>query len=232
VEATLMKIVSVAALYLFFAGLAFGECVTIETRKPLPSSGTVRIDAFVDGKPRPDATLEVFLTDKERIASLRTDIHGNAVLPPLKPGFYSIFASSGEDLRAELYLEVLGNAKNEMGAFSLELVSFPDTQAALRTAKTMPAGKQIQEFKGVVEDQSGAAVPKALIWIIRRGDTKDAKAIAIKADDSGHFSSPLSVGTYVVLVQSQGFRSEILVFEIAKNGQPKELHALLKVASC
>ena len=229
-----LKLVSLAALSLVSAGLSFGECVEVTARKALPSSGNVRVAVFLEGRPRAGATVEVFLTDKEHGASLRTDIHGVAVLPQLKPGFYSILASSGEDFHADLNLQVPENPKATASAFSMELLpfAFPDTQSALRTAETMPVTEKLQEFKGVVEDQSGAVVPKALIRIIRRGDANNEKSTKIKADESGHFSSPLPDGIYVVLVQAQGFRKEILVFEIASDGQAKELHAHLKVASC
>src|SRR5690349_19273010 len=101
-----MKTISIAALSLVLAGLVYGECIEVTAQKTLPSSGNVRITAFQEGRPREGATVEVFLKDKEHIASLRTDAQGVAVLPPLKPGFYSISASAGEDFRADLYLQV------------------------------------------------------------------------------------------------------------------------------
>jgi len=229
-----LKMLSLAALPLVCAGLSFGECVEVSTQKALPSSGNVRVTAFLEGRPRAGATVEVFLTDKEHVASLRTDIRGVAVLPQHKPGFYSILAASGEDFHADLYLQVTENPKEAASAFPMELLpfTFHDTQSALRTAETMPVNEKLQEFKGVVEDQSGAVVPKASIWTIRRGDATNEKLTRIKADESRHFSSSLPGRIYVVLLQAQGFRKEILVFEIARDRQAKELHALVKVASC
>lgn len=227
-----MKTISVAALSLVLAGLVSGECIEVTAQKTLSSSGNVRITAFQEGKPREGATVEVFLKDKEHIASLRTDAQGVAVLPPLKPGFYSISASAGEDFRADLYLQVF--EKTVTSSFSLELqsVSFVDTQAALRASEAMPVNERIQEFKGVVEDQSGAVVPGALIKILPRNDGERAKWITLKTDEAGHFSSALPVGTYTALIQLRGFRTQILVFAIARDGQAKELHALMKVVSC
>lgn len=228
-----LKALSIAVLYFIVAGLTFGECVEVSSRKALPSSGNVRITAILQGQPLAGAALEVSLSEREHIASVRTDAHGVTVLPPLKPGFYSIFGSFGEEWHADLYLLVSESSRNEPSSFSLEFLSvFPDADAAFRAAGTTQVIEKVQEFRGLVKDQSGAGVPGALIKISRRQDGANSKAVTLRTDESGHFSTTLPEGTYTALIHLNGFRTETLVFELARNGLPKELHAVLKVASC
>jgi hypothetical protein len=196
-----------------------------------PSSRNVRITAYVNGKPLQGTEVEVFQTEKESLVSLSADDHGVAMLPPLKPGFYSLVAASGEDLVAGLYLHVMENSESKVSVFSMDLRPTAIAQM-LATAARMPVSERVQEFKGVAEDPSGAGVPGALIEVYPMGSEVKSKRIQLKADENGHFSAPLADGTYTVLVRMQAFRDSFLVFEVARDGQAKELRVSLRVGGC
>ncbi|HKM83283.1 MAG TPA: hypothetical protein VJY15_20275 [Candidatus Acidoferrum sp.] len=196
-----------------------------------PSSRNVRITAYVNGEPLQGTEVEVFQREKEPLGSLSTDDHGVAVLPPLKPGFYSIVAASGEDLVANLYLHVMENAESEVSVFSMDLQPTATAQM-LATAAKMPVTERIQEFKGVAEDPSGAGVPGASIEVYPRGSEAKSKRIQLKADENGHFSAPLADGIYTVVVRMQAFRDSFLVFEVTQDGKAKELRVSLRVGGC
>lgn len=173
--------------FLLYASLASSECVEVI---PVPSSRNVRITAHVNGKPLQGAEVEVFQTG----VSFYTDDQGVAMLPPLKPGFYSIVAASGEDLVASLYLHVMENSESKVSVFLMDLQPTAKAQM-LATAAKMPVSERVQEFKGVAEDPSGAGVPGALIEVYPRDSEAKSKRIQLKAGENGHFSAPLADGT-------------------------------------
>ncbi len=205
----------------------------IQAAKMPVSNRNVRITAFLDGKPIPGATVEVFqmgeepldlTARREPLVSLSTDDRGVAVLPQLKQGLYRIVATSGVDLDSTLYLAVAKNAEDKASEFSIDL-------KPTQTAK-IPVSERIQEFKGVVKDPSGAPVAGALIKAFAKDSKVKTKVLEVKADENGHFSGPLSDGTYAVFVEAPGFRTRVLVLEVDKNGEGKELHVPLLVGSC
>ncbi len=56
--------------------------------------------------------------------------------------------------------------------------------------------------------------------------------IELKTDENGKFSAPLGDGTYVVLVESQGFKIGAVIFEIARNAEAKPLQVTLQIQAC
>jgi Carboxypeptidase regulatory-like domain len=218
----------VAVLLLFSASLSFGECVEAS---PVNSSRNVRVIVLKDGKTQQKVKVELFAEGKGFIVSLLTDEHGIAFLPTLKPGFYSILASTGEDLEASQSLRVLDEAEVKMSSFTMNL--WPNVTARMTAAaESAPVRARIQEFKGVVVDPSGAAIPGALVSVYPRGSDKKRKTVQIKADESGQFSAPLPEGIYTVVVGARAFRGKFVVFELVRDGETKPLQVLLQVDYC
>jgi protocatechuate 3,4-dioxygenase beta subunit len=231
------KSLTVLSACLLYASLTAAECVVVTALQPQLSSKKVQITVFADGKPSQHAAVEVDLiaNGKETLVSLFTDDYGVVKLPRLKPGNYSIGATSADALQSNfLLLHVLDHAGGKETVFSLQLQP-TFTSAAEPTlvgAAKMPASERIQAFKGIVEDVTGAGVPGALIEIFPRNSGDSTKIVRFKTDGSGHFSATLASGTYTAIVRAPGFRDWRLVFEIARDGEAKELHAQVQIWSC
>ena len=223
---------AVLLLFLLSSCTANAQCGVVTTENPpMPVSTKVRITVMAYGKALPGATVEVSQTGKAPLSTVSTDDHGLAVLPPLKPGLYTVVVVSGDALLSESHLQAMEHPEGKASELSINLKPTGTAQVLAITAR-MPVDERVQEFKGVVADPSGAAVPGAFIEVYPRGSEAKSKGIQLKADENGRFSAPLADGTYTVVVRMQAFRIWFLVFDVARDGQTKELHPLLIVDSC
>jgi hypothetical protein len=227
-----MKTILVLIASLFFSVLANAECTAVSPVNPQPSFKNVSIIAFVSGKPVQAATVAILLVGKE-LFSLRTDDHGVVTFPPLQPGFYSLVATSGDNLRSEMFLHV-SDSEDKTSTFAMDLVApqFPAKEQVLAATRRMPVSVRIQALKGIVQDQSGAAVAGAVVQVFPKEFGEKLATIELKTDENGKFSPPLGDGTYVVLVESQGFKIGAVIFEIARNGEAKPLQVTLQILAC
>ena len=227
-----MKTIPVLIASVFFSVFANAECTTVSSVNPQASFRNVSIIAFVNGKPAQAATVAILLVGKE-LFSLRTDDHGVATFPPLQPGFYSVVATSGDNLRSEMLLHVSDSA-NKTSTFGMDLVApqFPAKEPVLAASRKMPVSVRIPTLKGIVQDQSGAAVAGAVVQVFPKESGEKLATIELRTDDNGKFSAPLGDGTYVLLVQSQGFIIGTAIFEVAGNGEAKLLQITLKILMC
>ena len=227
-----MKTIPVLIASLFFSFFANAECTTVRSVNPQPSFRNVSIIAFMNGKQAQAATVSIRLAGKD-LFSLRTDDHGVATFPPLQPGFYSVVATSGDNLRSEMFLHVSDSA-NKTSTFGMDLVPplFPAKESVLAASRKMPVSVRIPTLKGIVQDQSGAAVVGALVQVFPKESGEKLATIELKTDENGKFSAPLGDGTYIVLVQSLGFKIGAVIFEIARNGEAKPLQVTLQIQAC
>jgi len=223
--------VLIASLF-FFSFFANAECTTVSSVNPQSSFRNVSIIAFVNGKPAQAATVSILLVGKD-LFSLRTDDHGVVTFPPLQPGFYSVVATSGDNLRSEMFLHVSDSA-NKTSTFGMDLVApvFPAKEWVLAASRKMPVSVRIPTLKGIVQDQSGAAVAGAVVLVFPKEFGEKLATIELKTDENGKFSAPLGDGTYVVLVESQGFKIGAVIFEIARNAEAKPLQVTLQIQAC
>jgi len=233
-----MKTLTVLCAFLLFAGTATSECVEVAPLKPLISSPEVTIMASAQGKPAARAAVEVLIHGNKTLFFHVTDERGVSKLPRLKPGDYSVVVTSADNLFSKLILlHVTDDPKGTAGVFVMDLkpVQLPSASPARAAAAKVPVSERVLEFKGVVEDPTGAAVPNALIEVFPRESKEskeDAVPVGLRTDTYGRFSSSLPGGTYTAIIRSPGFRAWFLVFEITKEGKAKELHATLQVAAC
>ena len=66
-------------------------------------------------------------------------------------------------------------------------------------------------------------IPGANIKVVRRGSADKADALRLKSDANGHFSAQLTDGVYIAFFSSPGFRTEIVPFEVAAQGEKEML---------
>jgi len=69
---------------------------------------------------------------------------------------------------------------------------FPAKESVLAASRKMPVGVRIPTLKGIVQDQSGAAVVGALVQVFPKESGEKLATIELKTDENGKFSAPLA----------------------------------------
>ncbi len=226
-------------------GITFGECLTVYGTASLDaqlSSANIRIITVLDGKPVQGARVFVYSVGPVAVPSrlmftLVTDDKGIAIPPELAAGSYEIEVWTSQGAFAELYITVPMDGRKVPEAYSMSLRR-TRAQAAiadLAAGKEVP-GRVLQEFAGIVLDASGAPIPGARIdvWMVKALD--QSIAATVTADAKGGFSVPLPGGLYVAIFRENGFRLQVLSFEITGGGTSQDsrtpLAIRLDVNSC
>jgi hypothetical protein len=239
----MIKAFTIATACLLAAGVSAGECVTVWSGPAIPepiyqqASREVRILAVQDGKPLVGASLSVFFGAEDKASLLlATDQRGLAVVSRLRPGRYHIVALSPDRLdTAVLYMEVPEKAAAQTSSFLIDLTASdlgPPITLAAPAVNTAPINDYIRQFKGVVSDVTGAVIPKAQVQVYRRGEEVKEPVAKLRADVSGRFSAQLAPGAYVAFLESPGFKTRIVGFEIGPQLQAKDLQIQLVVGGC
>lgn len=143
-----------------------------------------------------------------------TDKKGVATPPGFEPGEYRIVADVGA-LSSTMLLHVAASSETS-GKCEIKL----DPPDAPKIANPLPeptASIQMREFAGVVQDESGAVIPRAIIRILRKSSDKQDVASTL-SDKTGRFTMNLGTGKYLAVVQVQGFRTQVVSLRIAKDG--------------
>ena len=73
-------------------------------------------------------------------------------------------------------------------------------------------------------------IPGANIKVVRKGSADNRDVMRLKSDANGHFSAQLANGAYIAVFSSQGFRTEIVPFEVAAQGD-KEMLVKLQIGN-
>ncbi len=216
------------ACCLLLAGMAMAESVEVGLVKAQESSRNVRIAVVLNGKPLKLAKVEFCTTTgKQACFTVLTGDDGVAVPSVLALTTYHVFALFEDDLSSDLYLHVSpqGNATS----FAMDLTpSFKAAQAVLAAAEKLPVRELVREFTGSVQDSWGAMITGANIKVVRKGSADKANVLRLKSDANGHFSAQLTEGAYIAFFSSQGFRTEIVPFEVAAQGD-KEMLVKLQI---
>ena len=230
-----MKFLTILCAFFLFASTATPECVEVGPLKPLICSPEVTILASAEGKPAARAAVEVFIHGNETLFFHVTDDRGVLKLPRLKPGDYFVVVTSADNLFSKMILlHVTDDPKGAAGVFAMDLkpTQLPSASPALAAAAKAPVSERVREFKGVVEDATGAPVPNVLIEVFPKYAKEEAAPVGLRSDNTGHFSSSLPSGTYTAIIRAPGFRPWFLIVEISKAGEAKELRATLQVSAC
>lgn len=218
------------ACCLLLAGMAMAESVEVGTAKAEESSRNVRITVVLNGKPLKLARVEFCTTTGEQTCFMvLTGDNGVAVPHVLALTTYHVFALFEDDLSSDLYLHV--SPEGKATSFAMDLTpSFKAAQAVLAATEKQPVREIVREFTGSLQDFWGAMIPGANIKVVRKGSADKADVMRLKSDASGHFSAQLADGVYIAFFSSPGFRTEIVPFEVAAQGE-KEMLVKLQIAN-
>ena len=228
----------IRCLLAFACATALSAHSSVEVVPTHNSSRNVRLVLLVGGRPQAGVKVEAYpykLGSAEcarPLFSLTSDKDGLVVPPLLKTGQYHLVATSGSNLRAELYLNVIHKSKKGDSSFSMELVEspYPTIEQAWQAAEAMPVNDRLAAFVGTVHDPSGAAIAGVSIEVAKKGTNGKKRVAQIKSAADGTFSAQLPDGAYVALFSIQGFRNTFIPVEIAPDGS-KGLHVRLDLGA-
>jgi 5-hydroxyisourate hydrolase-like protein (transthyretin family) len=232
-----MRLVTTAVACLLLNATVASACSVVVVVNSQPSSQRVQIKILQNGNPIKDVKIEVFTMDNQlRLFSLSTNDQGVATLPTLSPARYLIAATAVGGLGADLVLDVSKGLGHKTSLFSMELgvrpPPPPTIEEKMTGAEKASAREAVKEFRGILQDPSGAGVTNASVDVYPKGSRDKTQALEIKTDESGRFSAFLADGTYTALFQAPGFQTEIVVLEISADAQRKELQTVLKLGLC
>jgi len=221
---------TISVCCVLLAGMAVAESVEVGTAKAEESSRNVRITVVLNGKPLKLATVEFCTTiGKQTCFTVLTGDNGVAVPHVLALTTYHVFALFEDDLSSDLYLHV--SPQGKATSFAMDLTpSFKVAQAVITAAEKLPAREIVREFTGSLQDSWGAMIAGANIKVVRKGAADKADVLRLKSDANGHFSAQLTEGAYVAFFSSPGFRTEIVPFEVAAQGE-KEMLVKLQIGN-
>lgn len=224
------KPVIISACCLLLAGMAVAKSVEVGTVKAQESSHNVRITVVLNGKPVNLARVEFCTTTAPQICfTVFTGDDGIAVPQALALTTYHVVALFEDDVSSDLYLHIssLGTATS----FAMDLTpSFEAAQAVLAAAEKLPVREIVREFRGSLQDPSGSMITGVNIKVVRKGSADKENVLRLKSDANGHFSAQLTDGAYVAFFSSPGFRTEIVSFEVAAQGE-KEMLIKLQIGN-
>jgi hypothetical protein len=218
------------ACCLLLAVIAGAESVEVGTLKPQESSRSVRIAVVLNGKPVKLATVNFCtVTGAQACFSANTGDDGVAVPHALALTTYHVVALFEDGLTSDLYLHV--SSQGKATSFSMDLTpSFKAAQAVLAAAEKLPIREIVREFTGSLQEPWGAMIPGANIKVVRKGSADNRDVMRLKSDANGHFSAQLADGVYIAFFSSPGFRTGIVPFEVAAQGE-KEMLVKLQIGN-
>jgi len=192
---------------------------------PLKSGPNTRVALLVSGKPRSGVKVDVYRYElgakqehKPRL-SLISDEDGWIRPRKLRPGHYHLVASAEENLSADLYLDVSADSGKLPSAFLMELRPLvPSPKELWTNVEQMSVKETVKEFRGVVQDISGAIIPGASVEVVRKGTEGKSRVAHLKTDKNGQFHKRLHAGDYIAIVSMPGFQSSYVPFAVTKHG--------------
>ncbi|MGC2163371.1 MAG: carboxypeptidase regulatory-like domain-containing protein [Silvibacterium sp.] len=228
-----MKTRLIFALCLFLAALPEALCsVRVE---PIPEAmQRPRITVLLNGTPVAGAKIEIYRSSnypkhaKKLRFRLVTDAKGQMLLPELPLGVYGIVAHSEPNLTANLTLRFSPGSAGKEGLFSMELQSLPTREQILAADEKLPIRK-IAAFHGVVQDETGAPIPKASIEVTDMGIQGMQNTTHLHSNAKGKFSVKLPNGDYIATFYSSGFKQRVLHLVIVKAENANDLSVELQI---
>jgi len=230
-----MKFLAAAALCLSCALFTVTAQVVMVLREARPSAQNPRLKILSGGKLQPGANLAVYNGDDEQKLSFKADSHGMATLPDLLPGRYCIAASTSPTLRAILCLQIADRHARKPSTFSIELAVQPPPpptfEEKLEAAEKAPIEALTRAFSGTVRDASGAFISRASVAVYRHEAGDTAHPLKVTTDQQGDFSASLAPGKYTAVIESPGFETRFLTFEISPDAAQEHLNVKLNIGA-
>jgi hypothetical protein len=230
-----MKFLATAAVWLSCAVFVATADIVVVVKEVRPSSQNARLTILSGGKRQPGANLAVYNADNEQKLSLKADSHGKATLPDLPPGRYCVTASTSPILRADLCLQIANGHARKRSAFSMDLVVQPPPpptlEEKLEAAEKAPIEVRTRAFSGTVRDPVGAVISRASVAVYRYGARDTAHPLKTTTDQQGGFYAALAPGKYTAVIQSPGFETRFLTFEISPDAGQEDLNVKLNIGA-
>ena len=251
---------SVVTLIIFFVAETLSAlCLSVSVegppQAPIRIKQKAQIRFLVDGVPVPAVQTSLF-SERSMVATLASAEDGNLTLPELPPGRYSL-SSPGRfshsialcvvpcpDLGTETTIMVPTTLHGPLQVLDRDALALSriDLEIGLATdsgwEKNLPAADErspsvrVSALRGVVEDQTGAIIPNAMVEVIKQGtDGKKQVVIVLFADRLGRFSGHLPDGDYVAVISAPGFRVRVAPFALASSASSTDLQFVLEVGS-
>lgn len=228
-----LLVATMVAAGLSLAGsIARGNTV-VEVLNCQASTQNAKILPLLEGKPIREVKLSITTPENKPVQFVSVNKRGIATLPTLPPGRYIVHALAADNRGAVVCLEISSRKVGSAKSFSLKLGVLPPPpltfEDLLSAAESQPPRERLQTFTGVVQDPGTAIIPGSEIQIFPKGVHDQAHSILLKSDESGRFSTPLPDGSYVVVFQMPGFRTQFVTVEIVHDGEAKDLTITLQI---
>jgi hypothetical protein len=201
--------VAIRVCCLLVASVASAETVVVKSN-PVESSKHVQITVVLSGKPVKGVEVDFYNGPAMSPFSALTDENGVVTPSMLALGHQDVVAVLDENVNTVLSLNVIDGSK----VTKLNM----DLSERVERIEKLPVRDRVQAFQGTVVDPSGAVILGATIQIRRKGAWDKTAVIRLKVDATGHFSTQLTDGSYFGFFHAQGFRTEIVPFEVTKTG--------------
>lgn len=219
----------VAVCSISLLGVGFCACPVVQGNPVVKTSQSIVARVEKQGKPAADAKVTIFgqLLPQSGLV-VKTDAKGMAKIPVLKPGIYTITAEFHGGVTS-VAVTVKHRAFAKPSELKLVLEHYP-SRVELAAAQNVLVERQSRTLAGVVKDRTGAAIPNVFIQVFRIGDTDEWGGTLLFTDQHGQFAGELPAGKYIAFIQSPGFQSETIAFEISSDATQDTLPAVLHVA--
>jgi hypothetical protein len=143
-----------------------------------------------------------------------TDWNGAARPNQLPTGSYRVFAKKQS---TTMFLTV--DRKEQEATKWCEMKVNPQQVAEIPSRLEAPAVSiRLREFRGIVQDENEAVIPKLKIEVFRRESLDKGSVAETQSDARGEFSAHLADGAYVATFSYTGFRKRVAAFELAEKG--------------
>jgi 5-hydroxyisourate hydrolase-like protein (transthyretin family) len=205
----------------------------VEVVNPQPSTESVKIIALHNGTPLKKARIEVFAAGEQLLRTLVTNKQGIAKLLLSPPGRYRISATALDGVHADLILDVAKGMNETVFPLDLDLrrTLTPTLQNMVAAAESTVTAR-VARFRGSVVDPAGALIQQTKITVYKKGSAGKKVVATMVSDASGRFSSTLRTGSYTAAFMIPGFKTFILVFQIAPDAEDAGLRVPLQLGAC
>lgn len=207
-----------------------------------PNTGILKASVVRKGQPVSAAKVDLYLGGQEAsrgliFESALTDKSGDAVFENLPFGSYegvidvperktlrlSFHVSSSEPVQAktgDVTVTIIatdiaseGYGASAEGPIDRSTLVPQAVRRAFRQTSVIP----VTDLRGVVQDESGAVIPRVEIELYRSGEKPEVLSKA-RTDDIGNFAINASGGSYVMKFSMPGFMNAYIPVEIKQGG--------------
>ena len=190
----------------------------------------VQLRFTLEGKPLPGANVELYFGKPSPTNDLPyetgvTGAGGITVTSELPPATFHIRVLSRDHQIADFTLDAplereLHALERKFELLATPLIPIEESEpccaeCSVVVDKTLQA--ELRDLRGVVMDQSGAVIPKAIIDVYQNEESKRV-LLHLTTDGAGRFDSELAPGKYLVIFKACGFDVQKVVVAVGTDG--------------